>query len=80
MQTITDKQWKEIDQARDILKSYGFYVDNLWHIDDVIKNWDCGEETAQIVLENAMENESTYEQIWCSIDNAAFFYNLNPIK
>ena len=71
---------QRIDNAMQTLKEFGYYVDNLWHIEDVMKSWDCSEETALCVLDDAMQNDSTYEQVWCSIDNAAFKYNLKQIK
>jgi hypothetical protein len=67
---FTSTQQIEIDHARDILKSYGFYVDNLWHIADV-KNWyECADDEAYDILANAMKNEATYSQIWMSIEYA----------
>lgn len=66
----TKQQQSEIDNAIDLLKSYGYYVNNLWHIDDVKYKFKCSDEDAYEILENAMENDATYEQIWLSIDSS----------
>jgi hypothetical protein len=63
-------QQREIDNAREILKHYGYYVDNLWHIEDVFPKHDCSDEEAYQILDDAMQNEATYSQIWMSIDYA----------
>ena len=60
----------KIKDAREYLKSQGYYVDNLWHIEDV-KNWyECSDDEAYDILANAMKNEATYSQIWMSIKYA----------
>ena len=66
------KNTKQINKARQILKDNGFYVDYLWHIDDVIngKQHDCNTNDAYHILDMAMRNEATSEQIWLSIDFA----------
>lgn len=58
----------KIEEAKKLLKDNGYYVDNLWHIDDVksLKE-DITEEKAQEVLDLALTNEATMEQIWFSI-------------
>jgi hypothetical protein len=64
------KQQQEIDNARAVLKSYGYYVENLWHIEDVFPKHDCTDDEAYDILDEAMQNEATYQQIWMSIDYA----------
>ena len=62
---------KEIEKAREVLREAGYYVDNLWHIDDVkglFKNVTDGE--AYDILDQAFQNEATYSQIWMAIDFA----------
>jgi hypothetical protein len=66
----TIEQQREIDNARSVLKSYGYYVENLWHIDDVKGIHDCTDDEAYDILDEAMQNEATYQQIWMSIDYA----------
>lgn len=54
--------------ARQLLKDKGFFVDNLWHIDDVKAKFDCTDEEAQHVLDKALGNDATMEQIWFAIE------------
>ena len=58
---------KEVLAAKAVLKENGFYVDNLWHIDDVdlFEIDECFE-----VLSDAIEQDSIYEQINASIQDS----------
>jgi hypothetical protein len=60
----------EIEQAKAILKQHGYFVDNLWSTQDVTDRYECTEEQAYDVLDNALTNEWVMEQIWFSIDDA----------
>lgn len=62
---------KDEKVARELLRSKGYYVDNLWSVDDVTTNYVCTQEQAQRVLEIALKNEATMEQVWWAIDDAA---------
>lgn len=53
---------------KDELQSRGFFVDNLWTTEDVKSMFNCTEDEAQEVLEQALTNESTMEHIWEAID------------
>jgi len=53
---------------KDELQSRGFFVDNLWTTEDVKSKFNCTEDEAQEVLEQALTNEATMEQIWYAID------------
>lgn len=64
------KDYKAIDHARQVLKENGYYVDNLWHIDDVQIKAECSDDEAYDILDNALQNEATYSQIWMSIESA----------
>lgn len=57
--------------ARALLSSKGYYTDNLWCLDDVTQNYHCTQEEARIVLNTAMKNNATMEQIFLSIEDAA---------
>jgi hypothetical protein len=37
-------------EAKDFLRSEGFFVDNLWHVTDVQEKFECTDEEAQDVL------------------------------
>ena len=53
---------------KDELQSRGFFVDNLWTTEDVKSRFNCTEDEAQEVLEQALTNEATMERIWYAID------------
>ena len=53
--------------AKATLKENGYFVDNLWQVDDVKWEYDCGAEIAQKILHKALTNEATMEQIRLSI-------------
>lgn len=71
---------KDEKVARELLRKKGYYVDNLWCIGDVIENYDCTPEQAQRVLEIALNNEATMEQIWWAIDDAADTLEIKSIQ
>jgi hypothetical protein len=66
----------EIAQAKELLRSEGYFVDNLWQTCDVTLNYDCTEEEAQRVLNSALTNDATYQQIWEAISYKAESINL----
>lgn len=57
-----------IKDAKKILKMYGYYTDNLWHIDDVKQNYKVNDEQAYEVLDNALQLEWTIENTFDIID------------
>ena len=66
----------EIEQAKAILKQHGYFVDNLWSTQDVTDRYECTEEQAYDVLDEALTNEWVMEQIWFSIDDTCDFCNI----
>ena len=61
----------DIENAKQVLRRNGYYVDNLWQTCDVTMNYDCTEEQAQEVLDGAMNSDSTYQHIWEGITHYA---------
>jgi hypothetical protein len=61
-----------IAQAKFTLKQAGYFVDNLWHIQDVYNAADGNiqKDQAMQVLSMALTNEATMEQIWLAIQMA----------
>tara|TARA_R100000655_G_scaffold4938_3_gene15468 strand:- start:3851 stop:4063 length:213 start_codon:yes stop_codon:yes gene_type:complete len=56
-------------EAKELLKSKGYYVGNLWSVDDVHSRYaECTDEVAQKILHKALTNEATMEQVWLAID------------
>jgi hypothetical protein len=65
-------QKEQVAKAKEILRREGYFVDNLWHIDDIQYRYNCDDdEQAHALLNNALTNEATMEQIWFAIDMAA---------
>jgi len=56
------------EQAIDTLKSLGYYVDNLWHIDDVQQNYNLDNDDAYEVLDRIMQSEWLVSSIFEMID------------
>lgn len=71
---------KDEKVARELLRKKGYYVENLWHVDDVLQNYSCSKEVAQEVLERALKNEATMEQVWLAIDDVADAMEINQIQ
>lgn len=60
--------FKTVEEAKAFLTENGFYTDNLWCVEDVQNNYDCDEEQAQEILDSALTNEATMEQIWFALN------------
>lgn len=74
------KKLKDVLEARALLRSKGYFTDNLWTTDDVTQNYDCTQEQAQQVLEMALTNDATMEQIWFAIDDACETLEIKSIQ
>lgn len=61
-----------IHEAKQALREAGYFVDNLWHVDDVKNATEVSLSTKQAmqVLSMALTNEATMDQIWMSIQIA----------
>lgn len=69
-----------VEQAKQVLKDAGYFVDNLWHINDIKDKYNCDNyEQAQSILYRALTNESVMEHIFDSIDIVAQGENLEVI-
>ena len=69
-----------VEQAKEVLKANGYFVDNLWCVDDVKAKFKCTDEQAQDVLLMSMINEATMEQIWFSIGEFGRIDGLEEIE
>jgi hypothetical protein len=67
----TMRRLRDLQKAKELLRNQGYYVANLWHVDDVMTRHKVDEETAQQILDDALTNDATFEQIWLAIDIAA---------
>lgn len=71
---------KAIELAKAVLKDNGYFVDNLWHVDDVKEKFNCDDEQAQAILYNSLTNEGTMEQVWFSIGEFGRIDNLEEVE
>lgn len=71
--TIKDLDLKEVssEDLRQELELRGYYTQNLWHVDDVMQNYDCESEDAQELLNKVMTSEWLTEQTFGTIDEVA---------
>ena len=70
---------KEISNAKDILESAGYFVENLWHVDDVKLRFECDDDTAQEILEDCVANDWIIEQINVTIHDNCTDRNLKEL-
>jgi len=58
---------KKIENAKKVLRDAGYYVDNLWHINDVKQNYKVSDDEAYQILGTALTSdwitERTFEMI-----------------
>ena len=58
----------KIELAKDVLRDAGYYVDNLWQVDDVRRKFkNVDNETCQEVLDIALTDDWLTERIWETI-------------
>jgi len=70
-----------VEKAKEVLRREGYFVDNLWHIDDIKLRYNCDDnEQAQEILNTALSNDATMEQIWFAIDMVAEDESLKLIE
>jgi len=72
----TRKKLKDVNQARELLEKNGYFVKNLWHVDDVMSSYNCSEEVAQEVLYSALTNNYMMSVVWETIQDIAIDLNL----
>lgn len=67
----------EIDSAKDILRENGYYVENLWNVQDIKSFYKCSDEIALSVLDHALNgNDYVTMHTWDMIDKIAKNFGL----
>lgn len=61
--SILNQTNPSVNQAKVALKDAGYYVDNLWHIDDVKQMKDMNDDDAYEVLDKVLQGEYIMEAI-----------------
>ena len=58
-----DKIQECYKKAKDTLQKAGYYINTLYHIEDVQWIYECTDEQAMEILELAMDNDGTANQV-----------------
>jgi hypothetical protein len=66
-------------EAREVLRNAGYFVDNLWHIDDVDLDGASDEDKMQI-LDDVLSNGGYFERVFEMIADAKEYYKLKKQK
>ena len=68
-ETETDLKEVSTQDLRSELKLRGHQTDSLWHVEDVLQNYqELAVEEAEEVLERALDNERVIERVFEQID------------
>ncbi len=64
------KDLKDIssEDLRQELQLRGYYTKNLWHVDDVMQNYNCTSENALEILDDVMQGEYVTSMVFDCID------------
>lgn len=68
--TILNQLETSVNQAKAILKDAGYYVDNLWHVDDVKGLKSMNDDEAYAILDTILSGDYIIEDIANSINQA----------
>jgi len=63
-----------VKHAKQVLKDNGYYVDNLWQVQDVLEHCYCTDNRAQEILNNVLSSEYIIEEIKTQIQNEDRIY------
>jgi hypothetical protein len=70
----------EIIKAKEVLRNAGYFVDNLWHIQDVynVAEGNIKKDQAMQVLDMVLTNNDITDQIWFAIKMSIDILNEKP--
>jgi len=71
---------QQVEDALAVLRSAGYYVENLWHIRDVQDRYEASDETAIDILDGSLCSESVVEHIFDVIQDIARFEELKEVE
>tara|TARA_R110002020_G_scaffold208419_2_gene414151 strand:- start:791 stop:1045 length:255 start_codon:yes stop_codon:yes gene_type:complete len=67
----------KIADAKELLRENGYYIYTLYHVDDVKSMYDCTDSQAMEIIEFAIDNDGTANQIW---ENMRYFAEYMGLK
>ena len=62
----------ETRDLRNILEQRGYYMGNMWCLDDVMQNWDASHQEAKRILDKTVGGEWVTQQVFELIDEYAY--------
>lgn len=71
LHSFPTSQHSLIEAAKKVLTDAGYFVDNLWHIEDVTSRYKCDQDTAMIILESVLTDDYLMGRINEAIDEDA---------
>jgi|AntRauMFilla1563_2_1112583.scaffolds.fasta_scaffold04143_9 hypothetical protein len=71
LEEINDSEYAQEKEAKEVLTDLGICASNMWSIEDVTGHYDCSEEEAMDVLDDASQSESLMESMWFNIHYSA---------
>jgi hypothetical protein len=66
----------EVEEAKQVLRRRGYFVDGLWTDLNIMVNYECTNEQAQKILAEALLSDEVIMRTWHSIDEAAQKMNI----
>ena len=57
----------KIADAKELLRQNGYYIYSMYHIEDVQSYYECTDSEAMDILDQALDNDGTANQVWESI-------------
>jgi hypothetical protein len=69
-------QNKIVEQAKDALSRRGYYTGNIWHIEDVQKDFYCDDFEADEILSDVFSKQSVIDAICNAIEYECNFRGL----
>lgn len=76
LNSFPTSQHSLIEAAKKVLTDAGFFVGNLWHIEDVTSRYKCDDEEAMTILESVLTDDYLMERINVAIDEDANFRDI----
>ena len=68
----------DIQKAKEVLTNAGYFVDNLWRIEDVQDIYECTDEDALHVLDDALTSEYIVQNVFDIISIVCKDYEFKP--
>lgn len=70
---------KQVAAAREVLRNAGYYVENLWHVDDVLGRFVTDKDTAINILDDVLLSDYITERVFDGIADIATDKDLKEV-